>query len=40
MMKTKGIFLGRHVSIEGIQVDAAKIKVISRIPILSLQKEV
>eukprot|EP00253_Pinus_taeda_P014836 PITA_14836 len=40
IMQTKGIVLGHHVSFERIQVDPAKIEVISRIPILSSQKEV
>lgn len=40
MMQNKGIVLRHHVSFEGIQVDSAKIKVISRIPIPSSQKEV
>ena len=40
MMKTKGIVLGHHVSLEGIKVDPAKIEVISHIPIPNSQKEV
>jgi len=39
-MQNKGIVLGHHVSYEGIQVDPAKIEVISCIPIPSSQKEV
>ena len=37
---SKGIVLGHFISVTGIQVDPAKIKVILNIPILGTQKEV
>lgn len=40
MMQTKGIFLGHHLSFQGIKVDPVKIEVISHISIPTSQKEV
>ena len=40
MLKTKGIVLGHHISIEGIKVDLAKIEVIANIPAPKAQKGV
>jgi hypothetical protein len=40
MMFNEGIFLGHHISGMGIRVDPSKIEIISRIKILSSQKEI
>ena len=40
MMMNEGVVLGHFISVAGIQVDLAKIKLISNIHILELQKEV
>ena len=40
MMFTKGIFLGHHISGDGIRVDKSKVEVISRLLVPSCQKYV
>ena len=40
MMMSKGVVLGHFISVDGIQVDPSKIKVIKNIPTPATQKEV
>ena len=40
MMMSEGVVLGHFISVNGIQVDPSKIKVIENIPTLATQKEV
>ena len=40
MMFTKGIFLGHHISGNGIRVDTSKVEVISKLSILSCQRDI
>ena len=40
MIMIEGIFLGHFISVAGVQVDPAKLKVITNIPTLGSQKEV
>ena len=40
MMMSEGVVLGNFISVDGIQVDPSKIKVIKNIPTPATQKEV